>query len=67
MHLIIRGFYLFVVSELFIAFLANLVLKNYPPIPGDIFVDRYSIKLYIPFVSGLLLAIILSFVLNYLK
>ena len=44
-----------------ITFLFNFISKNPPKIPGDIYIDRTNIRVYIPFVSVLVLTLVVYF------
>lgn len=38
-----------------------------PKIPGDIYIDRPGIKIYIPWASSILISVILTLIFNFLK
>ena len=48
-------------SWIMIAFFWNLINQNLPKIPGDIYIDRAGVRVYIPFVSAIVLSIVLSY------
>ncbi len=43
------------------------LMPNLPKIPGDIYIDRPGLKIYIPWVSSLVLSIILTLILNFFR
>lgn len=43
------------------------LMPNWPRIPGDIYIDRPNIKIYIPFTSAIVLSVILTLILNFFK
>ena len=43
------------------------IMPHLPRIPGDIYIDRPSIKIYIPFTSAIVLSVILTLILNFFK
>lgn len=51
---------------LLLGLLFNLV-PNIPKIPGDIYIDRGGLKIYIPWVSSLILSVILTILFNFFK
>lgn len=42
------------------ALLYNVIKPDLPQIPGDLYINRFGIKVYIPFVSALVLSVILT-------
>ena len=40
---------------------------NFPRIPGDIYIDKPNIKIYIPFTSAIVLSILLTLLFNFFK
>jgi len=49
-------------------FVINMLLTNFPRIPGDIYIDRPGgLKIYIPFTSALILSAILTIFFNYFR
>ena len=61
-----RIFSLLGVLFLVLGLLANL-MPNFPKIPGDIYIDRPGIKIYIPWMSSLILSVILTLIYNYFR
>lgn len=49
-----------------LALLFNLMPK-WPKIPGDIYINRVGLKVYIPFVSALVISAIITIYFNYFK
>lgn len=43
------------------------IMPNLPKIPGDIYIDRPNLKIYIPFTSAILASIILTLLLNFFQ
>ncbi|MBI2596753.1 DUF2905 family protein [Candidatus Daviesbacteria bacterium] len=43
------------------------IMPKWPRIPGDIYIDRPGIKIYIPWLSSLILSIILTLIFNYFR
>ncbi len=60
-------FALFAAVVLVEAFIYNFIKPDLPKIPGDIFIDRWNLRIYIPFVSALILSVILTFVFNFFR
>lgn len=40
---------------------------NWPKIPGDIYIDRPGLKIYIPWVSSLVLSVIITLLFNFFR
>lgn len=51
---------------LLLGLLFNL-MPHTPRIPGDIYIDRPGIKIYIPFTSAIILSILLTVFLNFFR
>lgn len=51
---------------LILGLLFNL-MPHAPRIPGDIYIDRPGIKIYIPFVSALVLSAVLTLMFNFFR
>jgi len=51
---------------LLLGLLSNLMPK-WPRIPGDIYIDRPGIKIYIPWVSSIVISIILTLIFNFFR
>jgi hypothetical protein len=60
----VRIFYIFVMSYVFIAVLANFIIKGFPKLPGDLMIQKPGLRVYVPFVSPLILSAILVYLLN---
>ncbi len=45
----------------------NISGWNLPKIPGDIDIDRWGIKIYIPVVSAIIISVILTIIFNFFK
>lgn len=43
------------------------IMPKLPRIPGDIYINRPGIKIYIPFTSAIIASIILTLVLNFFR
>lgn len=43
------------------------IMPNLPKIPGDIYIDRPNLKIYIPWVSSIILSVILSIMFNFFR
>lgn len=43
------------------------IMPKLPRIPGDIYLDRPGIKIYIPFTSAIIVSIILTLILNFFR
>ena len=43
------------------------IMPNWPRIPGDIYIDRPGLKIYIPFTSALVLSAILTLIFNFFR
>ncbi|MBI2196682.1 DUF2905 domain-containing protein [Candidatus Daviesbacteria bacterium] len=58
-------------SLLGVVFLILGILFNFMPrlprIPGDIYIDRPGIKIYIPFTSAIIASVILTLILNFFR
>ena len=66
MQEISKMFALLGVIFLLLALLVNLGFKI-PRIPGDIYIDRPGIKIYIPIVSSIIISIILTLLFNFFR
>jgi len=40
---------------------------NFPKIPGDIYIDKPGLKIYIPFTSAILISVVLTIVFNFFR
>ncbi|HBQ50382.1 TPA: hypothetical protein DD690_00175 [Candidatus Daviesbacteria bacterium] len=38
-----------------------------PKIPGDIYIDRPNLKIYIPFTSAIVISVILTLIFNFFR
>lgn len=47
-------------------FAYNILKPDLPKIPGDIYLDKAGFKIYIPFVSALVLSVIATLAFHYL-
>lgn len=47
--------------------LVSNIMPKFPRIPGDIYIDRPGIKIYIPFTSALVASVILTLILNFFR
>lgn len=61
-----KMFSLLGVIFLVLGLIINL-MPHWPRIPGDIYIDRPNIKIYIPFTSAIVLSVILTLILNFFK
>ncbi|QQG43307.1 MAG: DUF2905 domain-containing protein [Candidatus Daviesbacteria bacterium] len=52
---------------LMISLLWNVIAPNLPKIPGDIYINRGGIKIYIPWLSSLILSAILTLLFNFFR
>lgn len=43
------------------------IMPRLPRIPGDIYIDRPGIKIYIPFTSAIVISVILTLIFNFFK
>jgi len=43
------------------------IMPNLPRIPGDIYIDRPNIKIYIPFTSAIIISVLLTLFFNFFK
>ena len=59
-------FSLFGVIFLVLGLIVNL-MPHWPRIPGDIYMDRPNIKIYIPFASAIVISVILTIMLNFFR
>lgn len=60
----VKLFYLLIAIFILEAGFFNFVTKRFPHIPGDIYFYRPNFKVYIPFVSAIVLSVIISLLLN---
>ena len=51
---------------LFLGLLFNF-MPNLPRIPGDLYIDKPGLKIYIPFTSSLIISILLTLIFNFFK
>jgi len=61
----IREFYLLALIFLLLTGYANILATNFPKLPGDIFIDKPNLKLYIPFTSSIIISVLLTLLLNW--
>lgn len=43
------------------------IMPNLPKIPGDIYINRSGFRIYIPWVSSLILSVLLTIFLNFFR
>ncbi|MBI2334265.1 DUF2905 domain-containing protein [Candidatus Daviesbacteria bacterium] len=43
------------------------IMPNLPKVPGDIYIDKPNIKIYIPFTSAVVISVILTLIFNFFK
>jgi len=43
------------------------IMPNLPKIPGDIYIDKPNLKIYIPFTSAIVISVILTLIFNFFK
>ena len=43
------------------------IMPKHPIIPGDIYIDRPNVKIYIPFTSAIVISIILTLLFNFFR
>ncbi|MBI2020706.1 DUF2905 domain-containing protein [Candidatus Daviesbacteria bacterium] len=43
------------------------IMPNWPKLPGDIYIDRPGLKIYIPWLSSLILSVIITLIFNFFK
>lgn len=61
MENISRSFYILAVVFLLIGLYTNFLSNgNFPKLPGDVFINKENIKVYIPLTSSLVISILLS-------
>lgn len=65
-HQALRIFYFFLIVELLMILLYNLI-PRFPRIPGDINLEKVGIRIYIPFISAIVLTVFLTLILNFLN
>ncbi len=58
MDIIVRGLLILVLIFLLEVFLYNFLKPDLPRIPGDIWIEKPGITLYIPFASALFLSVL---------
>ena len=51
---------------LVLGLIAN-IMPRFPRLPGDIYIDKPGIKIYIPFVSALVISAILTIYFNFFR
>lgn len=66
MENITKIFYMLAAIFLILGLVANIMPK-FPRIPGDIYINRPGIKIYIPFASALVASVILTLILNFFR
>jgi len=59
-------FYMLAAIFLVLGLVANIMPK-FPKIPGDIYINRPGIKIYIPFTSAIIASVILTLILNFFR
>ena len=63
---VIQGLYLLLAVFLILGLVFNLNSKL-PKLPGDIFIDRGGFKIYIPFLSAIIVSAILTIAFNFFQ
>ncbi len=43
------------------------IMPNLPKIPGDIYINKPNLKIYIPFTSAIILSVILTLIFNFFR
>lgn len=43
------------------------IMPNWPRLPGDIYIDKGGFKIYIPWLSSIILSVILTLIFNFFK
>ncbi len=43
------------------------IMPNIPRIPGDIYIERPGLKIYIPFTSAIVISVILTLIFNFFR
>ena len=43
------------------------IMPKWPKIPGDIYIDRPGFKLYIPWLSSIVISVILTLIFNFFR
>lgn len=43
------------------------IMPNWPKIPGDIYIEKPHLKIYIPFASAIILSVILTLLFNFFR
>ncbi len=43
------------------------IMPNLPRVPGDIYIDRPSLKIHIPFTSAIVISVILALIFNFFR
>lgn len=61
-----RVFTILGVVFLVLGLLYNIV-PNLPKLPGDVYIDKGGLKIYIPFFSSLILSVLLTLVFNFFR
>jgi hypothetical protein len=56
---------LFGVVFILLTMMANFLMRNFPHIPGDIYINRPNLSIYIPFTSSIVLTVALTILFNY--
>jgi membrane protein implicated in regulation of membrane protease activity len=68
MDLLIKGFLLLLATSLGLGIYFNFFSQNtFIRIPGDIYINKPSLKLYIPFTSAIVVSIVLSLLFNFFR
>lgn len=58
-----KVFYILALVFLLMGLIFNLY-PNLPRLPGDIYIDRPNMKIYIPITSALIISVVLTFLFN---
>lgn len=43
------------------------IMPNFPRIPGDIYIDKPNVKIYIPFTSAIVISVLLTLIFNFFR
>ncbi len=62
-----RSFSLLFVVFLLLGLIYNLLAPKLPRIPGDIYINKSNFKIYIPFVSAIIISVILAIMLDFFR
>lgn len=67
MEFIGKSFSLLAIVFLLLWLIYNILIPRLPQVPGDIYISKWGFKIYIPFVSAIIISVLMTFLLSFFK